>query len=123
VRGVPAQTLFDPVVVDWNDAAREREEQAKAAADLLVFYISDPQEPALPISAFSLVEATLAVCREPERTLVIFDLDAVQGHTRKVYVQTLKLLRDLRSSARLFEDLGQAEDEIAKHFASRAAGR
>ncbi len=120
-RGVPEQVFFDPVVDDWNDEAREREERAKAEADLLVFYAGDPRESGLPLSAFTLVEATLAVCRDPHRTLVVFDLDAVQGHARKVYAQTLELLCALESDAVILEDLRQAEDEVAKRFTSRAA--
>src|SRR4029450_4892381 len=79
-RGVPREALFDPVVEDWNEAARKREERAKADAEVLFFYLGDPQEPDIPLSAFTLVEVTLAVCREPDRAIVVFDVDAVEGH-------------------------------------------
>jgi hypothetical protein len=117
-RGVPRGALFDPVVADWNDAAREREERAKANAEVLLFYLGDPEEPGIPLSAFTLVEATLAVCREPERAIVVFDLDAVSGHARKVYEQSADLLRAQRSVALIVDHLGEAEDALAQRFAT-----
>jgi hypothetical protein len=117
-RGVPREALFDPVVADWNDAAREREERAKADVEVMLFYLGDPQEPGIPLSAFTLVEATLAVCREPERTMLVFDLDAVSGHARKVYEQSAKLLRAQGSEAVIVEHLREAEDALARRFAT-----
>jgi hypothetical protein len=116
-RGVPREALFDPVVEDWNEVARKREERMKADAEVLLFYLGDPQEPGLPLSAFTLVEATLATCREPERTIVVFDRNAVSGHARKVYEQSAKLLRAQGSKARILDDLGEAEDALAQRFA------
>ena len=116
-RGVPRDALFDPVVADWNDAAREREDRAKAEAEVLLFYLGDTEEPDTPLSAFSLVEATLAVCREPERVIAVFDLDAVSGHARKVYEQSAKLLRTQRTKALIFDRLSDAEDELVRRLA------
>ena len=116
-RGVPETGLFDPVVDDWNDAARAREERAKADAEVLLYYLGDPQEPGLHVSAFALVEATLAVCREPQRSIVVFDSASVSGHARKVYEQSARLLRAQEPKARIFESLLEAEDALARRFA------
>ena len=43
-RGVRKSRLFDPVVEDWNDAAREREERAKADSDARLY--ETPRSPA-----------------------------------------------------------------------------
>jgi len=116
-RGVPKAGLFDPVVADWDDAAREREERAKADAEVLLFYLGNPEEPELHVSSFGLVEATLSVCREPQRTIAVFDADSVSGHARKVYAQTAKLLRAQRTKALIFDSLREAEDALVRRFA------
>lgn len=116
-RGVPRELLFDPVVADWDEAAQRREEEVKRNALLLVFYLADPREPGIPVSAFSLVEAAIAVCREPKRTLVVFDLEGVDGHARKVYEQTEGQLRSQDPSVPIFRDIAPALDWIAAHFA------
>jgi len=115
-RGLSSNALFDPIVPDWNEAAREREERAKADADVLLFYLGDPEEPGIPLSGFGLVEATLAVCHEPERAIVVFDLDAVSGHARKVYEQSAKLLRAQGSNALIFDHLHDAEDVLVQRL-------
>jgi hypothetical protein len=117
-RGVARAALFDPVVADWNEAARKREEDAKRRADLLVFYLGDPEEPGIPVSAFSLVEATLAVTSDDRRrTVLIFDLDGVDGHARKVYQQSEALLSARAPDVPIFQDLRTAEDWIARWWA------
>jgi hypothetical protein len=118
-RGVPRELLFDPVVPDWNEAARRREEEAKETAALLVFYLGDPQEPGIPVSAFSLVEAAIAVCRHPARTLVIFELAGVEGHARKVYEQSEALLRKQDANLPIFHGQDAAIDWVTRHFAAR----
>jgi len=118
-RGVPAEILFDPVVADWNEAARRREERVKRKAALLVFYLGNPRQKGLPLSAFSLAEAALALCRDSRRTLVVFDHASVRGHARKVYEQTEKLFRKRKGGAHLFKSLAEAQDWIVKHFAKR----
>jgi len=115
-RGIDRDVFFNPVVEDWNDEARQREEEAKAAADLLVFHLGNPQQPGNPIGAFSLVEATVAVCDTPERALLIFDLESVEGHARRVLEETRKLLRARGSPAVLCESLGEAEEYLARRL-------
>jgi len=116
-RGIPKSGLFDPVVDDWNDAAREREERAKEDAGVLLYYLGDPGEPGMHVSAFALVEATLGVCREPERSMVVFDCGSVTGHARKVYEQSAKLLRANAPTALIFDRLSDAEDALVRRFA------
>jgi hypothetical protein len=115
-RGVPRGLFFDPVVKDWNEQARQREEEVKRDAALLVFYLGNPQEPDIPLSAFALVEATLAVCTQPKRTLLVFDLDGLEGHARKVYEQTYLLLRAQNVSVPIFHSIDDAESWIVERF-------
>jgi hypothetical protein len=116
-RGVAREVFFDPIVEDWNEAARAREERAKSEADLLVFYLSDPKEPGNPVSAFSLVEAALSICNEPERTLIVFDHDGIDGHARKVLEQTELLFRQQNAKVPIFRSSREAEDWIVARFA------
>jgi hypothetical protein len=116
-RGVPRERLFDPVVEDWNEAARRREDEVKEHAALLVFYFGDPQEPGIPVSAFSLVEAAIAVCRDPRRSLLVFELAGIEAHARKVYEQSEALLRKEDASVPIFRGLEPAIDWIAARYA------
>lgn len=116
-RGVKRESCFDPVVADWNDEARAREERAKRDADLLLFYLADPMQPGLPVSAYALVEATLAVCNDPARTLLVFDVESVSGHARKVLEQSEKLLREQGPGVPMFRSLEPAASWIAERFA------
>ena len=116
-RGVDPRIFFNPLVEEWNEEARRHEEEAKAAADLLVFHLGDPQQPGNPIGSFSLVEATLAVCDQPEKALLIFDSESLSGHARRVLEETEKLLRARESGAVLCQSLAEAEDWLAEHFA------
>ena len=116
-QGIPSDRFFDPVVDDWNEAARAREERAKEDPNLLLFFVGDPKQPGNPLSAFSLVEATLAVCNDPERTVVVLDVDGVEGHARKVLEQTEKLLRAQDPDVPIFRTLHDAERWLAERFA------
>jgi hypothetical protein len=116
-RGVDTTIFFDPVVDDWNEEARQREEEAKANADIQVFHLGNPKQPGNPIGAFSLVEATLAVCDQPEKALLIFDLESVEGHARRILEETEGLLRARDSGAVLCRSLAEAEDWLAERFA------
>jgi hypothetical protein len=88
-------------------------------AALLVFYLGDPKEPGNPLSAFSLVEATVAVCKEPDRTLLIFEPAGLERHAREAYEQTEALLRELAPKVPVFHGTGPAIDWIAERFAKR----
>lgn len=92
-RGVPRECFFDPVVEGWNEQARAREERAKREAALLLFYVADPKEESSPLSAYAMVEATLAVCTQPARTVVVFEPSGISGHARKALEQTERVLR------------------------------
>ncbi len=93
-RGVSAEALFNPVVVDWNEEAQRREETAKAEASHLVFYIADPKQEGNPLSAYSMVEATMALYDRPERTVVVFDTDGMSGHPLRAMNQTRRVLKE-----------------------------
>jgi hypothetical protein len=115
--GAPTARCFDPVVADWTDEVRAREEQVKRDASLLVFYLGDPREPGNPVSAYSLLEAALAVCNDPERTLLIFDLEGVGDHARRQLEQSERLLRAQNPRVPVLHSLQEAAGRIAEHLA------
>ncbi len=115
-KGVPASALFNPVVKDWNAEAQAREEKSKAEADILVFYIADPKTPGINISAYSLVEATMALYDKPERAFVIFDSEGQEAHVVKALNQAQKVLKTRFPSGNIF-GASEAIDAIAKKFA------
>lgn len=119
-RGLPRHAVFDPVVKDWNEEAQAREERVKREpTTLLLFYLGDPQDPGVPVSAFSLVEATLAVCNDRERTVLVFDSDGIGEHGAKVLAQTEKLLHDQAPDVPIYHSLDEAEGWIVEHLTAR----
>jgi hypothetical protein len=93
--GDPASyVLFDPVVADWNKEAQAREEEMKRRAHLHVYYLASPKlESPTDVSAYSLVEATMALYDRPESTLVVFDNSEITGHSREAMDQAQRVLR------------------------------
>jgi hypothetical protein len=95
---VDVTQLFNPVVADWNEEAQKREEEAKRNASHVVYYLGSPEQDGNPLSAYSMVEATMALyeydaadsCAEP---LVVFDYNGIGGHAVKALRQTEKILR------------------------------
>ncbi len=66
-------TYFNPIVDEWNDEAKRREDDAKKNSHFLLFVITDPKgKDGEHISAYSLVEASIGVCRQTEHTIVCF---------------------------------------------------
>jgi len=109
-RGVQRECLFNPVVKDWNEEAQRREEKAKAEASHLVFYIADPRQDGNPLSAYSMVEATMALYDKQERTVVVFDTEGMSGHPLKAVKQTLNVLRGRFPEANIFSTREDALD-------------
>ncbi len=106
--GVAPERIFNPVVKDWNAECQAREEAAKKDADYLLFYIADPKQEGLNISAYSLVEATMALYDKCDRTILVFDLDGLSVHATKAMKQAQKGLSDRFPFARIFPDCAQA---------------
>ena len=101
-KGVPASVFFDPVVAVWDEEARRREEEAKAMASHLVFYIADPRQDGNPLSAYSMVEATMALYDKPLISVVIFDTTGMGGHPLKAMNQTFRALKARFPSSYIF---------------------
>lgn len=112
-RGVSADALFNPVVKDWNDEAQRREEAAKAEASHLVFCVADPKQEGNPLSAYSMVEATMALYDKHDRTVVVFDTEGMSGHPLKAMNQALKVLKARFPEANIFGTPQEAVDWLA----------
>jgi hypothetical protein len=114
--GADPNALFNPVVSEWDNEAQQREEEAKARATHLVFYIADPKQEGYPLSAYSMVEATMALYDKSERAVVVFDTAGVVGHPLKAMKQTAKVLRKRFPRANIFATLEEARDWLAKEL-------
>lgn len=117
-RGASRDAFFNPVVADWNEGAQRREEAAKAEASHLVFYIADPNQHGNPLSAYSMVEATMALYDKAERTVVVFDSDGMTGHPLKAMNQTLRVLKARFPGANIFGTRREAIDWLAAQLVS-----
>lgn len=113
-----SEYLFNPVVKDWNEEAQRREEEAKANASHLVFYIAAPKQDGNPLSAYSMVEATMALYDKPEISVVVFDIEGMEGHPLKAMNQTLKVLKKRFPTANIFGTPKEATDWLTKQLAS-----
>ncbi len=115
-RGVPTDVLFNPVVANWDAEAQEREEAAKRDATHLVFYIASPMQEGNPLSAYSMVEATMALYDKPDRSVVVFDTTGMEGHPKKAMDQALKVLKARFPNEHIFGTSALATDWLAKAF-------
>ncbi len=107
-RGIPAEKIFNPVVPEWNDAAQAAEEKAKAEASHHIYYIADPQQEGNPISAYSILEAAMALYDKPDTAVVVFDVTGMSGHPLKAMDQARKVLRKRHPEANIFDSAAEA---------------
>ena len=115
-RGVPEADLFNPVVKDWNAEAQAREEEAKDTATCLFFYLGSPEKGSKALSAYSMVEATMALYDKPERTVVVFDYTGIPDAARKSLEQTEQVLRTRFPDAAIVQGLEEAENLLVARF-------
>jgi hypothetical protein len=111
--GVKDEAIFNPVVKDWNEEAQDKEEIAKKAATHMMFYLGSPKEPGIPVSAYSLVEATMSLYDKPKTTVVVFDQEGIEGHSLKAYKQTEKVLKKRFPDAHIFSTPKEALSWLA----------
>lgn len=116
-RGVPTDGLFNPVVPNWNAEAQAREEASKESADFLVFCIADPKQEGNPLSAYSLVEATMALYDKSDRAVVVFDTEGMSGHPLKAMNQCLKVLKTRHPNANILGTRQELVEWLAKNLA------
>ena len=116
-RGVARESLFNPVVANWNEEAQRNEENAKAYASHFVFYLADPKQQGNPLSYYSAVEATMALYDHPETTVVVFDNEGVEGQFLKASKQAEKVLRKRHPNAVILGSRQEAIDWLASKLA------
>jgi hypothetical protein len=117
-RGVDPAILFNPVVSDWNEEAQAREEVAKAKATHHVYYIADPMQGGNPLSAYSMVEAAMALYDQPDTTVVIFDTAGMEGHPLKAMNQAARILVQRHPNANIFTSVEAAKNWLADQLLS-----
>lgn len=119
-RGVDPATIFYPVVPDWNDEARVREEEVKATARYKLYYIGNTFNPSLPTPNVSMHEVAMGLFFDPSRTIAVFDIESWEDHPNFNHIQKtyMKILKDYAKAfpyALIFESL----EEIAEFLAQR----
>ncbi len=119
-RGVPAESLFNPVVEHWDAAAQANEERVKTEASHHLYFLATPSEAGDQLSAYSMVEATMALYDRPETTVVVFDHSGITaGHLLKAHKQTEAVLRARFPNANIFGSSQDAEDWLVKELKSK----
>lgn len=101
-KGVKPELIFNPVVKDWNEQAMIAEEKAKQVCEFLLYYISDPQQEGINISAYSMVEATMGLYDKPKTTVVVFDKRPFTNHVLKAIKQAENVLKKRFPDALIF---------------------
>ncbi|HEX6537537.1 MAG TPA: nucleoside 2-deoxyribosyltransferase domain-containing protein [Gemmatimonadaceae bacterium] len=114
--GVPASEIFDPVVDDWDEAAQAREDAAKRDARFVLFYIGNPRAHDSEVSAYSLVEAVMALYDQPARAVVVFGPEEFSPGTAKHLRKCEMDLRRRFPEGAIFASLDHALRAIAGEY-------
>ena len=117
--GVKPEAILNPVVQNWDAQAQTVEENAKAEARLLLFYIGHPMQNRDSISAYSLVEATMALYDRPTAAVVVFDKAGLSGHALAALNQCELVLRHRFPDGSIFDTLRDAETFILMHLTGK----
>ena len=105
--------LFNPVVDDWNEAAQAAEDEAKKLCTHMVFYIGNPGTGGL--SAYSLVEATMALYDQLETTVITVAQDEFEEeHLKKSLNKTVKDWKKRFPNAAILETLQELIEHLRK---------
>ena len=107
--------VFDPVVDDWNEAAQQRELEARRDSEFLL-YVLTPRMTGF----YSVAEVMDDAHRHPERTLFCF-LEEDEGevftpHQIKSLRATQKLIE--AAEGRCFDNLNEVAQFLNKHAAT-----
>jgi hypothetical protein len=106
--GVAKESIFNPVVAEWNEAAMEAEDKAKKTAAFNLFYITNPDTDGQSVSVYSLVEAVMGLYDNLQSTVVVFDYCGYSGHILKALTKSEKDLRKRFPYARIFSTREEA---------------
>ena len=112
-RGVPLSMIYNPIVPNWNQEAQEQEEAIKASNPYMIYYLADPKQSDLNISGYSLVEATMGLYDNNDKTAVIFDTAGMTGHSLSAMQQAEKVLRKRFPDSRIYSNVNVALDWLA----------
>jgi hypothetical protein len=120
-RGIDTTQLFNPVVDNWDDNARRREEEAKRNATHVVYYLASPEQDTNPLSAYSMVEATMALYDKENDNdagdpLVVFDFDGIGGHALKALKQTQNVLLNRFGAASIYSSFDELVDVLTEEL-------
>ena len=91
--GVSADRIYNPAVPDWTPAFQAAEDAAKREAEFNLFYLCATGQAENPLPAYSLVEAVMHLYDQTEKTIVVFDLQGLDGHLLKALQKSEKDLR------------------------------
>jgi len=101
---------FDPVVDDWNEGAREREEHAKETCDFLLFTITPEMT-----GVYSIAEVVDASNKFPERTILCLmrTIDA-RNHFNDSSWESLRAVSEIvrRNGGQVFYNLRDVADYV-----------
>lgn len=119
-KGVPEDAIFNPNLGpgQWNEEAQALEDRVKRSCSLMVYYIGDPRD-GTGVSPYSVVEATMALYDDQDRTLVVIENAGADDHTKKALDKILLDWRRRFTNARIEQSL----DELIMHIAERIGQR
>jgi hypothetical protein len=116
-RGIPAEALYDPPVDAWTEEIQAREDAVKREAAYHLYVIAHPGGSSDAVSAYSLVEAVMALYDRPRGTVVAFDTSAMTGHVLKAMRKIIKDLQGRFPDAPIFDNNRDAAvDWLASHW-------
>jgi hypothetical protein len=125
-RGVDPACLFNPVVDEWDEQARAREDRAKAQARYQVYVLASPvpesPTPTDRLPAYSMVEATMALYEG--RAVIVLDDAHLDERARTVLWKCFADWQARFPSAPLFTDYEEMMDWLTARLRTpRQAGQ
>ena len=103
--GYDTSSFFNPVkgLGEWSEKDQRDEERHKVEDDYLLFFLTEPMQEGNPISAYSMVEAVMALYDRPDSTVVVVDHAAVVDEKFRIAMeQTEAILRKRFPDAKIF---------------------
>ncbi|MFA6446384.1 MAG: hypothetical protein WCW14_04025 [Candidatus Paceibacterota bacterium] len=116
LRGVSIEQIVNPVVSVWNEEVKKKEEETKKEVSHMFFYLADPKQEENHLSAYSMVEATMATYDKLSTTAVVFDMYDMSGDPLTAMTQAMTVIKERFPQAKIFTDRASAIDWLVKEL-------
>lgn len=109
--------IHSPAMQVADAGLKDRNDQARANATDIIYYLGSTKQSGSPISHYWLLKATLALAdRQRQHVIVVFDPDCISGFDLDVYIELEKMLRGRFPNATIFSSLSELVNYCLKEL-------